>query len=71
MIKDFSSPKITIWFPPEAGKRADVFIISRFCAGEDSNLHVLADTGTSSQPGYQLQHPRANYRFRSVSARAL
>ena len=33
-------------------------MIPVWCAGEDSNLHVLTDTGTSSQPGYRLQHPR-------------
>ena len=29
-----------------------------WCAGEDLNLYVREDTGTSSLPGYQLQHPR-------------
>ena len=38
----------------------------QWCAGEDSNLHVLADTGTSSQPGYRLQHPRAHSRFPAI-----
>ena len=30
------------------------------CAGEDSNLHALAGTGTSSRAVYQFQHPRKN-----------
>gem|GEM_PF-3856644 len=29
-----------------------------WCAGEDLNLHVLADTSPSSWPVCQFQHPR-------------
>src|SRR3989338_4135453 len=29
-----------------------------WCAGEDLNLHVLADTSPSSWPVYRFQHPR-------------
>ena len=40
MIKKFSSPKIKIWFPPKAGRRADVFILTQFLRPrEESNLY--------------------------------
>ena len=65
VIKKFSSPKMRnrqFVFAPkieyklvaersEANQNSLTFLT--WCAGEDSNLHVLADTCTSSMPGYR------------------
>ena len=48
------APKIQYKLAAERSEAASSGLqFPQWCAGEDSNLHVLADTSTSSWPGYR------------------